>query len=236
MGKYHGEWGFRAYTNARGVLHHSTMIDPGVRYPPRERTPTRHPRKVDRVKRRPGDSEGVARIEHLRNPGRRLRVSLPLNPGYEGDRVKLLANVIAGLVPAIPASHGRRRPAHEDAQFGVIQAVAASLKLEITPVNLSDADEIERAIAAFARAPNGGLVVTTSAAAHLHRDLIVMLAARHRLPAVYPSVTTPVAAASFHMDLKRPTTTGAPRATLIASSRGRSPATCRCRRRRNTKR
>ena len=57
--------------------------------------------------------------------------------------------------------------------------------MEVNPVNVRDAAEIERAVAAFARAPNGGLIVTASAAATLHRDLIITLAARHKLPAVY---------------------------------------------------
>ena len=70
-------------------------------------------------------------------------------------------------------------------QFAAIQAVAPSLRVEVSPVNMRDAGEIERAVAAFARAPNGGLIVTASAAAVLHRDLIVTLAARHKLPAVY---------------------------------------------------
>ncbi len=60
-----------------------------------------------------------------------------------------------------------------------------SLGLEVTPVNVRDGREIERAVAAFARAPNGGLIVTGSAAATVHRDLIIMLAARYRLPSVY---------------------------------------------------
>ena len=70
-------------------------------------------------------------------------------------------------------------------QFGVIQAVAPSLRVEVNPVNVRDAGEIERAVAAFARSPNGGLIVTASALAQRHRDLIVTLAARHKLPAVY---------------------------------------------------
>ena len=70
-------------------------------------------------------------------------------------------------------------------QFGVIQAVAPSLRVEVNPVNVRDAGEIERAVAAFARSSNGGLIVTASPAATLHRDLIVTLAARHKLPAVY---------------------------------------------------
>jgi len=71
------------------------------------------------------------------------------------------------------------------AQFGIIQAVAPSLRMEVTPVNMRDAPEIERAIAAFARSPNGGLILTASALAVVHSDLIITLAARHKLPAVY---------------------------------------------------
>jgi putative tryptophan/tyrosine transport system substrate-binding protein len=71
------------------------------------------------------------------------------------------------------------------AQFGVIQAIAPSLRVEVTTLNKSDANEIERAVAAFARAPNGGLIVTGGGPALFHRDLIVTLAARHKLPAVY---------------------------------------------------
>ena len=69
--------------------------------------------------------------------------------------------------------------------FAVIQAVAPSLRMEVNPLNMRDASEIERAVAAFARSPNGGLIVTAGAAAQLHRDLIITLAARHKLPAVY---------------------------------------------------
>ena len=70
-------------------------------------------------------------------------------------------------------------------QFAAIQAVAPSLRVEVSPVNVRDAGEIERAVAAFARSPNGGLIVTASASAIVHRDLIITLAARHKLPAVY---------------------------------------------------
>jgi putative ABC transport system substrate-binding protein len=71
-------------------------------------------------------------------------------------------------------------------QFGVIQGAAPSLGVEVSPVNMRDAAEMERATAVFARSANGGLVVTGSALAALHRDLIVTLAARHKLPAVFP--------------------------------------------------
>ena len=78
--------------------------------------------------------------------------------------------------PAVPAGLGL---------FGAIQAVAPSLRVEVNPVNVSDAGEIERAIGAFARSPNGGLILTSGGSAALHRNLIVTLAARHKLPAVY---------------------------------------------------
>jgi putative ABC transport system substrate-binding protein len=78
--------------------------------------------------------------------------------------------------PAITAGIG---------QFAIIQSVATSTGIDVRPVNLRDAGEIERAITAFARIPNGGLVVTASALSVVHRDLIVTLAARHKLPAVY---------------------------------------------------
>ena len=73
------------------------------------------------------------------------------------------------------------------AQFATIQAVASSVGVEVSPINVRDASEIERAIAAFARSTNGGLVVTGSASATTHRELIIALAARHKLPAVYAS-------------------------------------------------
>jgi putative ABC transport system substrate-binding protein len=71
------------------------------------------------------------------------------------------------------------------AQFGTIQTVASSIGVEVSPINVRDASEIERAITAFARSANGGLVVTGSASATTHRELIITLAARHKLPAVY---------------------------------------------------
>jgi len=70
-------------------------------------------------------------------------------------------------------------------QFAVIQSVAPSVGLEVRPINMSDAAEIERAVAAFARSANGGLILTASALSGFHRDLIITLAARYKLPAVY---------------------------------------------------
>jgi putative ABC transport system substrate-binding protein len=78
--------------------------------------------------------------------------------------------------PAIPSGIG---------QFGVIQATAAALGVEPIPVSLRDIATLEPVLAAFARSPNGGLILTSSGLAYVHRDLIITLAARHKLPAIY---------------------------------------------------
>jgi len=78
--------------------------------------------------------------------------------------------------PAVPAGIG---------QFAVIQSVAGSVGLEVIPVNLSDATELEREVAAFAQSANGGVILTAGALSAVHRDLIITLAAQHKLPAVY---------------------------------------------------
>ena len=71
-------------------------------------------------------------------------------------------------------------------QWAVIQAAASSPAVELSPINAGDPADIERAVAAFAREPNGGLIVVVSSWATVHRDLIIALAAKHRLPAIYP--------------------------------------------------
>jgi putative ABC transport system substrate-binding protein len=78
--------------------------------------------------------------------------------------------------PTIPSGIG---------QFAIIQSVAPSVGIEVSPVNMRDAAETERAVAAVAREPNSGLIVTASALSVAHGDLIVTLAARHKLPAIY---------------------------------------------------
>jgi len=70
-------------------------------------------------------------------------------------------------------------------QFGAIQSAAPSVGVEVSPVNVRDAGEIERAVTAFAHSSNGGIIVTGSALAVVHRNLIIALAARHKLPAIY---------------------------------------------------
>jgi putative tryptophan/tyrosine transport system substrate-binding protein len=89
------------------------------------------------------------------------------------------ANVTRAAVlrdPALPSGIG---------QFAVIQSVAPSVGVEVRPVSVRDPAETERAVAAFARSPNSGLIVTSSALTARHRDLIIALAARHKLPAIY---------------------------------------------------
>jgi len=80
-----------------------------------------------------------------------------------------------------------RNPARPggNAKFGAIQAAASALRMEASPIDLRDVDAIERGIAAFAAAPNGGLIVPPAALATTHRDVIIKLAARYRLPAIY---------------------------------------------------
>jgi putative tryptophan/tyrosine transport system substrate-binding protein len=129
------------------------------------------------------DPVGAGFVSSLARPGGNATGFILLEYATSAKWLELLKQVAPGVTraavlrdAAITAGIG---------QFGAIQAVAPSLGLDVTPVNVRDASEIEREVAAFARGSNGGLVVTGSALAVLHRDLIVSLAARHRLPAVY---------------------------------------------------
>jgi len=129
------------------------------------------------------DPVGAGFVESLARPGGNATGFLMFEYGITAKWVELLKQIASGVSrvavirdPAISAGIG---------QFGAIQAVAPSLGVEVSPVNVRDADEIERSVTAFAANPNGGLIVTASALAVVHRDLIVTLAAKHRLPAVY---------------------------------------------------
>jgi putative ABC transport system substrate-binding protein len=98
-----------------------------------------------------------------------------------------VAGMLKEIAPRITRAAVLRDPtiASGIGQMAAIQAVAPSFGVELSPVGVHDAGEIESAVAAFAREPNGGLIVLTSPLQIVHRDLIVTLAARHRLPAVY---------------------------------------------------
>jgi len=129
------------------------------------------------------DPVGSGFVDSLSQPGRNASGFMQFEYGLSGKWLELLKEIAPGLTramvlwdPAIPAGIG---------QFAIIQAAATSAGVDLKPVNLSDPGEIERAITAFARSPNGGLVVTASALSAVRRDLIIALAARHKLPAVY---------------------------------------------------
>ena len=119
-------------------------------------------------------------------------------------------------------------------QLGAIQGAAASLGVEVGPVDLRDVPEMERAITALARGPNGGLLVVASALGMVHRALIIELAARHRLPAIYAFRVFVAAGGLISYGPDLPTSIAEPHPMSIASSRARSPVTFRYRRRRNS--
>ena len=129
------------------------------------------------------DPVGAGFIENLARPGGNATGFTPFEYGIGGKWLEVLKQT----VPSVTRVAVLRDPATPSgpAQFGVIQAVAPSLRVEVNPVNLRDAAEIERAVEAFAGSSNGGLIVTASGLALVHRSLIVKLAAQHRLPAVY---------------------------------------------------
>ena len=129
------------------------------------------------------DPVGGGFVKSMARPGGNATGFISFEYGIGGKWLELLKQIAPGVTrvavlrdPAISSGTG---------QFGAIQAVAPSLGVEVSPVNMRDTGEIERAVASFARSPNGGLIVTAGAAAALHRNLIIALAARHKLPAVY---------------------------------------------------
>jgi ABC-type uncharacterized transport system substrate-binding protein len=130
------------------------------------------------------DPVGAGFVESLPRPGGNITGFTFFEYGMSAKWLELLKEI----VPQLKQAAVLRDPtiASGAGQYAVIQAVAPSLGVELRAVGVGDAGEIERAITAFARSSNGGLIVTGSSLAAVHRDLIVTLAARHRLPAVYP--------------------------------------------------
>jgi putative ABC transport system substrate-binding protein len=129
------------------------------------------------------DPVGAGFVASLARPGGNATGFTTFEYGLSGKWLELLKQIAPGVTrvavlrdPAVASGIG---------QFGAVQAVAPSLGVELSPVDVRDAPEIERAVTAFARFGNGGLIVTPSPLSTRHRDLIIMLAARHRLPAVY---------------------------------------------------
>jgi ABC-type uncharacterized transport system substrate-binding protein len=130
------------------------------------------------------DPVGAGFVESLARPGGNATGFIAFEYGLSAKWLELLKQIAPGVTRA--AILRDSAVASGIGQFGVIQSVAPSVGVEVSPVNVRDAAEIERAVAAFARASNSGLIVTGSALTAVHRALIVTLAARYRLPAVYP--------------------------------------------------
>ena len=126
---------------------------------------------------------GAGFVETLARPGGNATGFMLYEYGISGKWLELLKEI----APGVKRVGFLQNPANAagPAQFGAIQATAPSLGVEVSPISVRDAGEIERAVADFARAPNGGLIITGSALAIFHRHLIIALAAKHRLPAVY---------------------------------------------------
>ena len=122
-------------------------------------------------------------VDSLARPGGNVTGFMLFEYSISGKWLELLKQVAPDVTRV--AVLGDPDTATGPAQFGVIQAVAPLLRLEVTSFKKRDASEIERAITAFAQSPNGGLILTPGGPALAHRDLIITLAARFKLPAVY---------------------------------------------------
>jgi putative ABC transport system substrate-binding protein len=130
-----------------------------------------------------GDPVAAGFVDSLARPGGNVTGFMTFEYGMGGKWLELLKQIVPG-VTRVAVLRNPTTPTGP-AQFGVIQAVAPSLRVEVSPVNVRDAGEIERGISAFARGSNDGLIVSATSLAYFHRDLIFMLAARHKLPTVY---------------------------------------------------
>ena len=130
-----------------------------------------------------GDPVGAGFVDSLARPGGNVTGFMTFEYSMSGKWVELLKQIAPGVARAAVIRDAGSPTGM--ASFGVIQAMAPSLKVEVTPVNMPNAGEIERVVTAFAHSPNGGLIVTPGGPAFVNRDLIIALAARHKLPAVY---------------------------------------------------
>jgi putative tryptophan/tyrosine transport system substrate-binding protein len=129
------------------------------------------------------DPVGAGFVDSLAHPGGNATGFSQFEYAVGGKWLELLKEIAPGLTHV-----GVLRDvtiAAGAAQFGVIQAAAAPLQIELSPIGVRDADEIERGITTFARGSNGGLIITGSPSTQLHRELIIRLAGRYLLPAVY---------------------------------------------------
>jgi ABC-type uncharacterized transport system substrate-binding protein len=127
------------------------------------------------------DPVGAGFVDSLARPGGNVTGFTPFEYGISGKWLELLKEVM----PRVTRVAVLRDLTIGLGQLGAIQSVAPSLGVELTPIGVRDAAEIERGITAFARSSNGGLIGTASTSAIIHRELITTLAARNKLPAVY---------------------------------------------------
>jgi putative tryptophan/tyrosine transport system substrate-binding protein len=129
------------------------------------------------------DPVGAGLVESLAHPGGNITGFSVYEYSLSGKWLELLKEIAPGVKRvAVMREAGT---ATGTAMFAAIQAVASTLDVELSPIGVGDAGEIERAVMAFVRSANGGMIVTGSGPAAIHRDLIVALAARHKLPTVY---------------------------------------------------
>jgi putative tryptophan/tyrosine transport system substrate-binding protein len=130
-----------------------------------------------------GDPVASGYVNSLARPGGNATGFAQFEFSLSGKWLEMLKQIAPGVTRA--AVLRDTAIGSGTSQFAVIQAIAPSLRVEINPVNMRDASEIEESIETFARAPNGGLIVVAGGAAQRHRGLIVTLAARHKLPTIY---------------------------------------------------
>jgi putative ABC transport system substrate-binding protein len=130
------------------------------------------------------DPVGGGFVESLARPNGNITGFSVFEYGIGGKWLELLKEIAPRVTQA--AVLRDLALAAGSGQLGAIQSVAPSLGVELKPIGVDDASAIERAVAAFARFANGGLIVTGSTLTAVHRELIVTLATRHRLPAIYP--------------------------------------------------
>jgi putative ABC transport system substrate-binding protein len=129
------------------------------------------------------DPVGAGFVNSLSRPGGNATGFMQFEYSLSAKWLELLKQIAPGVTRAAVLRDAALTSG--TGQFAVIQSVASAVGVEVSPVNVHDAGEIERAVAAFASSPNGGLVVTSSALVVRYRELIIGLAAQHKLPAVY---------------------------------------------------
>jgi putative ABC transport system substrate-binding protein len=131
------------------------------------------------------DPVGAGFVASLARPGGNATGFTVYEYSMSGKWLELLKEI----APSVTRAAVLRDPAVASGigQFGAVQIVAPALGVQLTPVDVRDAGEIERAVATFARGSNGGVIVTAGALATTHRELIATVAARHKLPAVFPN-------------------------------------------------